>query len=109
MSAPQFTGDEDWSEVYAARPNKVLGTPIEVSVVAKRCVYVNDYRIAGSKPYFSENLPSHSFTTTLKDVIDAFREEQLLAALAENKAQQEYFAAYRAARDASAKAEASHD
>lgn len=91
---PQFS--EDFNEVYANRPNAILATPIEVSVVAKRCVYVNDYRIAGSKPYHSENLPSHQFTSTLKDIIDAFSEDQLLAAIAERKEQNAYFKAYHA-------------
>lgn len=29
---------------------------VELVVVGKRCVYLNDYRLAGNKPYVSENL-----------------------------------------------------
>ncbi len=44
---------------------------IELTVVGKRCVYLNDYRIAGGKPYVSENIPQHSFTITIGDVLAA--------------------------------------
>lgn len=96
-----FTGTEDFNEVWKSAPNATLGKAIEVSVVGRRCVYLNDYRIAGGKPYASENLPHHELTTTLGDVISAFSEDDLLAAIAERKQRDEYFAAWRAARDAS--------
>ena len=64
----------------------VSDTPVEVYVVAKRCVYVNDYRIAGSKPYYSENLPSHTLMTKLGDVLAAFTDQQIKDALAEKAA-----------------------
>ncbi len=96
----KFTGSEDWNEVYAARPNKYLGEVVEVQVVGRRCVYVNNYRICGGKPYYSEFIPSHEFTTTLGDVLAAFKESDILAAIKERKSQDEYFATYRAARDA---------
>jgi hypothetical protein len=44
---------------------------IEVTVVGKRCVYLNDYRICGGKPWVSENLPQHDFKTSIKDVLHA--------------------------------------
>ncbi len=103
-----FDGTEDFNTIYDARPNKCLSEAIEVSVVGCRCVYVNNYRICGGKPYFSENLPSHEFSTTLGDVLSAFSEKQILDALAERKEQSEYLAAYRAARDAR-QSEHSHD
>lgn len=87
---------EDFNAVYDARPNKVLSTPTEVHVVAKRCVYLNDYRIAGGKPYASENLPSHMFNATLGDIVSAFGTEKLEAAIAEFKEQRQYFADYHA-------------
>ena len=37
-----------------------------------RCVYVNDYRIVGAKPYVSENFQTHNFNFTLTDLQKAF-------------------------------------
>lgn len=45
--------------------------PIDLTIVGKRCVYLNDYRIAGGKPYVSENLPQHSFEVTVEDILAA--------------------------------------
>ena len=70
----------------AAMAIKARGTPIEIVVVAKRCIYINDYRVAGAKPWVSENLPQHSFNVTLGDIIDALPRKQLLAMLAARKA-----------------------
>lgn len=47
---------------------------IELVVVGQRCVYLDDYRIAGSKPYVSENLPQHSFKIKVQDVLNALPE-----------------------------------
>lgn len=59
---------EPFNTAYDARPtDELCEREIEVSIVAKRCVYVNDYRIAGSEPYVSEGLPSHSIKTTLPE------------------------------------------
>jgi len=41
---------------------------LTVTVVGRRCVYINDYRVAGSKPYVSENLPSWSFEANINDL-----------------------------------------
>lgn len=41
---------------------------LTVTVVGRRCVYINDYRVAGSKPYVSENLPSWSFEADINDL-----------------------------------------
>ena len=54
---------------------------IEVCIVGKRCVYINDYRVAGAKPYVSENLPQHSFHVPIKEIFDAFSTEQIEAEL----------------------------
>lgn len=89
--------------LFASKPAcPVAETPVEVSVVGKRCVYVNDYRIAGSKPYVSENLPSHDFKTTLRKVLDAFTRDQIRAALKEVEVERDYFKAYHAQEDAHA-------
>lgn len=93
---------EDFNEVWAARPAAPVGDKaVEVHVVAKRCVYINDRRIAGGKPYASENLPSHNLKTSLAEIIEAFPEEDILEALAERRKRKEYFAAYHARRAAS--------
>ena len=60
---------------------KGLETPIEITVVGKRCVYINDYRVAGGKPWVSENLPQHSFNVTLKDILDALPRKTVRAIL----------------------------
>ena len=80
------------------------GTPtadmlVSVDVVAKRCVYINDFRVAGDKPYVSENLPSHTLKTTLGDVLRAFHPDDVRKALAEQEARAKYFRdAYYAAK-----------
>lgn len=97
-ASPQL-GSQDFNEVWDNRPpSPVRDKEVEVDVVARRCVYVNCHRIAGGKPYVSENLPSHTLKTKLGNVLDAFNEETILAALAEARATKEYFAAYHAAK-----------
>ncbi len=59
----------------------VLEQKIAITVVARRCVYVNDHRIAGAKPYVSENLLQHSFTTTVGHCLEAFSMAALEAEL----------------------------
>ena len=58
----------------------------EMVIVSKRCVYLNDYRIAGWKPYVSENLPQHRFRVSADDLARAVggnyaAHDDLLAAL----------------------------
>ena len=55
---------------------------IEIEIVGKRCVYINDYRVAGSKPYASENLPQYAFTATISDILDAFSLPEIINYLA---------------------------
>lgn len=86
--------------IYDARPRDVLSRPVEVCVVGRRCVYVNDHRIAGGKPYVSENLPSHTLKTTVGEVLDCFGDDVIAAALKERKASRELIAAYHERRKA---------
>ena len=65
---------------------------IEIEVVGKRCVYVNNYRVAGGKPYYTENLPSHTLRCSLGDVLNAFPSDDIAKALAEQEARRKYFA-----------------
>jgi len=55
--------------------------PIEIMIVGTRCVYLNNYRIAGSKPYVSENLPHWIFRTSIEDVLAAFSLDEIRATL----------------------------
>lgn len=88
-------------ERFVAPPAPHRNKLIEVSVVGRRCVYVNDYRVAGGKPYYSENLPHHELKTTLGDVLDAFRAEDIRAALAEREEYAESLRAYHERKKAS--------
>lgn len=54
---------------------------IEICVVGKRCVYINDFRVAGGKPYVSENLPQHLFHVLAQDIFEAFSTDQIKAEL----------------------------
>jgi len=76
--------------IDAAPVTPTADKTIDVDIVARRCVYVNDYRIAGSKPYHSENLPSHTLKTTLGEVLNAFTNEEIRKALDEQEARGRY-------------------
>jgi len=95
LSQRRNSVSDDFNAVWDARPaTPTCDTPVEVTVVGRRCVYVNDYRIAGGKPYVSEQLPSHVLKTTLGDILEAFGEREIRKALREKKARRDYFAAY---------------
>ena len=97
MSAWTEEFSDDFNEVYRNQPAMpVADKEIEVTVVAKRCVYLNNHRIAGGKPYVSECLPQHTLKSSLAKVIEAFPEADILAALKERKERQAYFARYHA-------------
>jgi hypothetical protein len=90
-----------FNDVWDSRPpTPTRDKQIEITVVGKRCIYVNDYRVAGGKPYLSENLPTHDLSTTLGEILDAFPDATIQAALREKLARQEYIAAYHSARAA---------
>ena len=54
-----------------------------------RCVYLNDHRIAGAKPYISENLPQTEYYVTLKELKAAgfvqIERKSMTAAIAADK------------------------
>jgi hypothetical protein len=90
-----------WKDAYDKRPlNSLCSEMIEISVVGERCIYINDHRVAGGKPYVSENLPRKAKRTPLRDILDAFTEEQILTYLAEKHQITSYCAGLRAFRDA---------
>lgn len=85
----------DVNVLHANAPARPIGDkPVEVCVVGRRCVYVNNFRIAGGKPYVSENLPQHILKTSLREVLSAFSASEVRAALREEQNYREYFAAY---------------
>ena len=58
-----------------------MSKPIEIIVVGSRAVYINDYRVAGGKPWNSEGLPHQTFRATLEDILDAFALDDLQKAV----------------------------
>ncbi len=64
---------------------------IEILCVGNRCVYINDYRSAGGKPYHSENIPERVFNTPLREILTAFTDEQLRAFIKERKQRKEWY------------------
>lgn len=90
-----------WNAAYDKRPTDPLcEREIEIHVVGDRCIYVNDRRVAGSKPYVSENLPYKTKRTKVREVLDAFTEAEILAYLFERRERNAYYAGLRAYRDA---------
>lgn len=63
-----------------------MSDPIEIVIVGNRCVYINNYRVVGSKPYVSENLPHQTFRVTLAEILDAFALDDLQKAVDERQA-----------------------
>ena len=86
---------------YKKAPTEVAcDREITVDVVGTRCIYLNNYRIVGGKPYVSENLPSRSMKLTVRDALNAFKEDELKAYLKEIAERRAYMAGLRAYRDA---------
>lgn len=89
-----------WQKAYAKRPlSEICSKQITIDIVGKRCVYINDYRVVGGKPYVSESLPTDSRKLTVRDVLEAFSNEQLRAFLDERVAISAYCAGLRDLRD----------
>lgn len=85
----------DFNAIYDAKPtNPLCDKQIDVCVVGKRCVYLNSHRIAGGKPYISENLPQHEFNLTVRDALKAFSVKELEAYISEKNQREKYFADY---------------
>ena len=59
---------------------------IEIVVVGKRAVYINDTRVAGRKPYVSENIPEIVFSAKFTDIFDAFSLDDLHKAVEDRQA-----------------------
>lgn len=96
-----MNNDQKMALLFKQRPNDPkLDRQIEVSVVSTRCVYVNDHRVAGSKPYASEQLAQKNFKTTVREVLDAFTEAELLAHVFERRDRNMFMKGARLFRDA---------
>ena len=73
--------DTERKALALALVNEVMAKKIEICVVGKRCVYINDFRVAGGKPYVSELLAQHSFHVRAQDIFEAFTTDQIEAEL----------------------------
>lgn len=76
-----MTNEEEikkFNTAYTQRPlAEVCDRLIEIQIVGDRCIYINDHRVEGGKPYVSENLPTKVKTTRLRDILDAFSEDEI--------------------------------
>ena len=98
-----------WNIAYNKRPlNEKCSRVIEIDIVGNRCVYINNHRVEGGKPYASENLPSKIKKTTVREVLDAFSRDDILAYLEEKIAIESYCSGLRNYRDAEPK-ETTHE
>lgn len=57
--------------------SEVMDKNITIDIVGNRCLYLNDYRIWGGKPYYSENLPTRSLELTMREAMEAFSIEEM--------------------------------
>lgn len=90
-----------FDKAYEKRPlQDLLSREIDISIVGKRCIYINDFRVQGGKPYVSENLESDTRKTTIRNVLDAFSIQELEAYIKEKIALDAYCAGLRNYRDA---------
>lgn len=102
MSSDPLT--DAWNKSYQDRPlNQLCERVIEIRIVGKRCIYINDYRVQGNKPYDSENITTEVRKTTVREVLEAFTEEEINAYLQEKIAIDAYCAGLRNYRDATLK------
>ena len=72
---------------------------VEISIVEDRCIYINDYRVQGGKPYFSENLPTKNKKAKLRSILEAFSDGEIEAYLREKQQRKAYMDGVRALRD----------
>lgn len=64
----------DWvDDPHGATVKSSLTDEIEITVVAQRCVYIGNFRVAGGKPYVSENLPQWTFKAKRSDILEALK------------------------------------
>ena len=78
--------------------SEVCSKRITVDIVGARCVYLNNFRIAGSKPYVSENLPERSLRLTIRDALAAFSDEEMESFIKERQDRKKYYADCRGER-----------
>lgn len=89
-----------WDEAYKSRPlSEVCSREITIDIVGCRCIYINDFRVWGGKPYVSENLPTTTKKSTVRAILEAFSTEELQAYLEEKVAVNAYCAGLRNFRD----------
>lgn len=79
---------------------------VEVTVVGAesiRCVYVANYRSVGAKPWYSEHLPSRTFTCSVDELLSGLTNGQIARALAKRRKQDREYKALVKAEKAKAK------
>lgn len=90
-----------FQKAYEKRPeNQLCSESISIDIVGDRCIYINNHRVQGGKPYVSEGLSTKSKKTTVRDVLMAFSNEQIEAFLKEKIAIANYCSGLRNYRDA---------
>lgn len=92
---------EAFNKAYQQRPfDDVCSKEVEITIVGERCVYINNYRVEGGKPYYSENLPQKTKTTAMRKIFDAFSVEEIKAYISEKERIEAYMSGVNAYRDA---------
>lgn len=87
----------DWMAARKNVPtNPLCEKKITVDMVGTRCVYLNDHRIVGGKPYVSEGLTQRSMNLNVREALNAFSVAELEAYIAEKKERDEYYEDHRA-------------
>lgn len=89
--------DNPFNKVWADRPlSEKCSREIAIDIVGDRCIYIDNTRVQGGKPYCSENLPTKSKKTTVREVLSAFSDKEIRAYLKEKRDLKKYFADYHA-------------
>lgn len=92
--------EKAWNEAYADQPRRSeCSRKINIDIVSNRCIYINDTRVWGGKPYASEGLSTTSRETTVRDILSAFSIDDLQQYIAEKNAINAYFDGMRRFRD----------
>ena len=90
-----MTQENPFNKIWNEKPTSELcDRLIEIDVVGKRCIYINNHRVEGGKPYVSENLPSMIKKTPLRELLDAFSDKEIRAYLKEKRERKKYFDNY---------------
>lgn len=70
---------------------KLLDKETTITIVGSRCIYINDHRSWGGKPYVSESLPYTERKVTVRDLTDAFSLDELMSAIKERLEREAFY------------------